>query len=194
MKSEAVQFQHFKIFRSLLPNDFENLSNMGKSISIWIFRRESSVLKLNYYAYRTRDKAPSNTFCFLTTNVSVQPSTLISVNRLLLTWLHFRAWEGTWDGTQRTTSSPQNPDAFELFAGISEIWPVTEERLATFSFKKHQYRDRVELRDCYSDSLLLNRNWAVLELNQEDRRANKRQIKLYFRLNQNASSTNRNCH
>lgn len=45
----------------------------------------------------------------------------------------YGAWEGTWDGTQRTTSSPQNPDAFELFAGISEIWPVTEANKALFS-------------------------------------------------------------
>ena len=45
----------------------------------------------------------------------------------------FRAWKGTWDGTERTTSSAQNPDSFALFAGISEIWPVTEERLATLA-------------------------------------------------------------
>ena len=44
----------------------------------------------------------------------------------------FRAWEGTWDGTARTTSCAQNSDNFAAFAGISEIWPLTEERLRPF--------------------------------------------------------------
>ena len=44
----------------------------------------------------------------------------------------FRAWEGTWDGTARTTSCAQNSENFAAFAGISEIWPLTEERLCPF--------------------------------------------------------------
>jgi len=45
----------------------------------------------------------------------------------------YGAWEGTWDGTSRTTSTAQNPDSFALFAGISEVWPVTEANKALFS-------------------------------------------------------------
>ena len=44
--------------------------------------------------------------------------------------LIFRSWEGIWDGTERTTSVAQNPDSFTSFAGISEIWPLNEDRLA----------------------------------------------------------------
>ena len=44
----------------------------------------------------------------------------------------FRPWEGTWDGTARTTSCAQNSENFAAFAGISEIWPLTEERLRPF--------------------------------------------------------------
>ena len=43
----------------------------------------------------------------------------------------FRPWEGIWDGTVRTTSVAQNPDNFAAFAGISEIWPLNEDRLTT---------------------------------------------------------------
>ena len=61
----------------------------------------------------------------------------------------FRAWEGTWDGTSRTTSTAQNPDSFALFAGISEVWPVTEERLTShyllfISFENELFVSKLE--------------------------------------------------
>jgi len=37
----------------------------------------------------------------------------------------FGNWDGTWDGTQRTTGQPQHPSSFDMFLSISHIWPVT---------------------------------------------------------------------
>ena len=41
----------------------------------------------------------------------------------------FSAWEGTWNGTARTTSCAQNAENFASFADITEICPLTEDRL-----------------------------------------------------------------
>ena len=38
----------------------------------------------------------------------------------------FGNWDGTWDGTQRTTGQPQHPSSFDMFLSISHIWPVTK--------------------------------------------------------------------
>ena len=38
----------------------------------------------------------------------------------------FGNWDGTWDGTQRTTGQPQHPSSFDMFLSISHIWPLTK--------------------------------------------------------------------
>ena len=82
--------------------------------------------------------------------------------------LIFRSWEGIWDGTERTTSVAQNPDSFTSFAGISEIWPLNEDRLA--------------------------RKLKFQIMNFNDRQANLRQIKRCIHQIQLVLSTNQNFH
>ena len=86
----------------------------------------------------------------------------------------FRPWEGIWDGTARTTSVAQNPDNFAAFAGISEIWPLNEDRLTSSKLKHVLYK--------------------FISLNINDRQANLRQIKSYTYQNQNVSLTNQSFH
>ena len=86
----------------------------------------------------------------------------------------FRSWEGIWDGTARTTSVAQNPDNFAAFAGISEIWPLNEDRLTSLKLGHALYK--------------------FMSLNINDRQANLRQIKSYIYQNQNVLLTNRSSH